>query len=194
TDRALDRSSEDMSDFPSDFPLEQLSDQEFAHMSGPFALHRMPATVSGVCLVAMDRGVVRYLVDEVASRESTVLVLAKGITHRAGHLQGGWDSRGARELSYTRLRVLGGHSLLEIRAFGNDVGDCPRLLARVGHPVIGDRKWGVGRTNDYFLHRHWLERPFVHIARVQMSRGGVGLDLRSELAPDLAAVRASLEA
>lgn len=158
------------------------------------ALHPMGAGVSGVCLFARTAGAASELSRSVAERSSTWIVLAKGITHPKGTLRVGRKGRDqGPETRYTRVRVVGGHAWLSVHTHGNDGRELPRALARIGHPVVGDGKQGDTRTNQHFAHRHDLDRPFLHIDSVHLSRNGVALDLRASIAPDLDAVRESLE-
>jgi 23S rRNA (uracil1939-C5)-methyltransferase len=66
-------------------------------------------------------------------------------------------------------------------------------LASLGHPVVGDDRYGDSRTNEYFLMRHFLDRPFLHCARIVLELTGRSLELRAALAPDLVGVLESLE-
>ena len=47
---------------------------------------------------------------------------------------------------------------------------------------------GDRATNSYFWHKHGLDRSFLHRARVRLELGGRELEIRSELAPELARV------
>jgi len=177
------------------------------------ALHDMDAGTSGLCLLARTPRARQELSKSVAHRSSTWVVLAKGIMHPKGHLRIRRTGHGqGRSMQYARTCVVGGHSLCEVRVDGNDGLKLPAAVARVGHPVVGDPRSCDAGTNTYFLHRHGLDRVFAHVARVQMTRHGRTLnvasddaaegatdvalamttDVKTDLAPDLVAVRDSL--
>ncbi|MEO8875733.1 MAG: hypothetical protein ABI461_09120, partial [Polyangiaceae bacterium] len=48
-----------------------------------------------------------------------------------------------------------------------DVGVC-KHLAEIGHPPVGDPRFGDARTNRFFEEKHALDRPFVHALRVEL--------------------------
>jgi hypothetical protein len=71
--------------------------------------------------------------------------------------------------------------------------DVTRPLARLRHPVPGDER-GDQRANQYFSHRHQLERAFLHRLAFELELPGVPRRIECELAPDLAQVLESLRA
>jgi 23S rRNA (uracil1939-C5)-methyltransferase len=85
------------------------------------------------------------------------------------------------------------HSLARVLTSDHDELSTLRDFAGIRHPILGDSTSGDAATNDFLLHRHGLDRPFVHVglARLRTSSGAV-LEASSELAPDLAQVQASL--
>ncbi|HOU90091.1 MAG TPA: RNA methyltransferase, partial [Polyangiaceae bacterium] len=93
---------------------------------------------------------------------------------------------------YTRQRVVGGHSLLAVLPEQGRTHQIRRHLAGIGHPVVGDARYGDPRTNQHFEHRHGLDRTFLHLSFLRLQRAGGPLELRSDLAPDLAAALDSL--
>jgi 23S rRNA (uracil1939-C5)-methyltransferase len=113
----------------------------------------------------------------------TLLVLARGITHKAGRLGAG--------LRYTCTERVGGHSLLRVEAAPEALAQLPAQLARLGHPLVGDERDRA--TARHFAMRHGLDRPFAHVYACAMERGAVGeFDAPLRHAPDLAAVLSSL--
>jgi 23S rRNA (uracil1939-C5)-methyltransferase len=65
-----------------------------------------------------------------------------------------------------------------------------RHLAGLGHPVLGDARYGHAPSNRYFEEKFGLDRPFLHCARLELAhpRTGAPLLLEAPLAGDLAAV------
>ncbi|MFI5298109.1 MAG: hypothetical protein ACHREM_08420, partial [Polyangiales bacterium] len=60
------------------------------------------------------------------------------------------------------IATVGGHSLLRVAIEGARVGELRRRLAKLGHPVIGDERFGHAATNRHFFEKHGLDRAFIH--------------------------------
>jgi 23S rRNA (uracil1939-C5)-methyltransferase len=60
-------------------------------------------------------------------------------------------------------------------------------LAAIGHPVLGDERYGHVATNRYFEEKHGLDRSFVHLIRIEIAhpRTGAKLLIESTLPGDL---------
>lgn len=39
----------------------------------------------------------------------------------------------------------------------------------IGHPIIGDRKYGDSKVNKYFYDKYRLERQFLHSCRLKLN-------------------------
>ncbi|HEY6080044.1 MAG TPA: methyltransferase [Polyangiaceae bacterium] len=149
--------------------------------------------VSGVCWFAKHEDDAAPLRSALARAERELTVLARGnlrkqgtITRRAGESA----TRGAR---YQKLRDAGRHSLMHVRASDADETGTLRDFASIGHPVLGDARYGDARSNQHVEHRFGLDRPFVHCQAIALTMpDGRALRVSSELAPDLAGVLASL--
>lgn len=79
----------------------------------------------------------------------------------------------------TRLRTIKAnddYSLLEIELITGRTHQIRAHLAFVGHPVIGDIKYGSGRTNKYFKDQYRLNNQLLHSYKVAFD------DLREPLA------------
>jgi 23S rRNA (uracil1939-C5)-methyltransferase len=88
------------------------------------------------------------------------VALVRGVTRKRGFLG---------TTQYERIDVAGGHSLVRwsTREPGSRVR---RALARIGHPVVGDSRYGDRPTNRHFEEKHTLDRPFVHCTKVEVTR------------------------
>src|SRR5207244_1607201 len=64
-----------------------------------------------------------------------------------------------------------------------------RHLAAVGHPVLGDMRYGHAPTNRYFEEKHGLDRSFLHLVRVELDHPDTGdrLLIEAPRRPDLRA-------
>jgi 23S rRNA pseudouridine955/2504/2580 synthase len=94
--------------------------------------------------------------------ESTYVGLVRGITHKRGSL-------GATR--YERLAIAHGHSLLRWTSAEPSVR-ARQSLARLGHPVIGDRRFGDPATNRHFEEKHTIDRAFLHCLKIEWPRVG----------------------
>lgn len=120
--------------------------------------------------------------------------LAKGITPIKGVVNKGYTGRQGENATtrtrYRRLAVVAGHSVLRIVAEVADPLALRRHLASIGHPLIGDDRFGHAPSNRYFQERHGLDRLFLHLVRIECTSADTGerLYLESQLAGDLRSV------
>ena len=89
------------------------------------------------------------------------LVLARGLMASGGRI--------AKKANYVRLAKLNGHSLLRVILERGNFADLRRELARRGHPVVGDRRYGHDPTNRHFEERYLLDRPFLHCVELSFA-------------------------
>jgi len=162
---------------------------------------KIEAGTSGVTLFAKDQATADRWAEALASSGRLVyLAAARGVTPAKGaitrELRGEDGSRPART-RYRRLAIGGGHSVLRVVPEKRFVHQIRRHLAAIGHPVLGDARYGHAPTNRYFEEKHGLDRSFLHLVRVELDHPDTGARLLIEapLPPDLRAslVRASDE-
>jgi len=155
--------------------------------AGALPVPGLEPEASGVRLFARRPEVLGELGNALFLGQKEYSGLVRGIIRSKGRIQrAARDGRGATR--YRRERVVGTHSL--VRAFP-EAGQPSRLrqhLANIGHPVLGDARFGDAASNRYFDERHGLDRLFLHCARLVLQHAGRELVLESALAPDLAAV------
>ncbi len=159
------------------------------------SLTALEEETSGVCLFAREPSDVESARQVVARSSATFLVLAKGVMHKRGRiersLQEGTASRKV-SLRYVRLSVEGGHSFVKVELDAASSHAIGKLLASVGHPVIGSRKGSERGTQTHFKMRHGLSRPFVHCAERKLSLDEQEVCIAAQLPGDLARVLESL--
>ena len=65
-----------------------------------------------------------------------------------------------------------------------------RHLAAIGHPVLGDDRYGHAPTNRYFEEKHGLDRTFLHCVRLEIEHpnGGSRIVVEASLPGDLRSV------
>lgn len=158
-------------------------------------VHRLDVGTSGVCLFARRPEYVEVFARSLKEGQKEYVALAKGVTRPKGSIARPVVEHGRPQEArtrYSRREVVAGHSLLLVRPDQGRRHQIRRHLASVGHAVVGDERYGDARTAQYFALRHFLDRPFLHLARVILRDGDRDVELTAELAPDLRSVLASM--
>ncbi len=164
-------------------------------------VHRLDDSTSGVCIFARSPNVVapwaKALGAEGATKE--YLGLVRGVARDKGSIARPLLERGRRldaRTRYRRERVVGGHSLVHVRPDEGRRHQIRRHLAAIGHPLLGDARYGHAPSNRHFVERWALDRVFLHCARIELvhPRTGARLAIAAPLAGDLAIVLARLDA
>jgi 23S rRNA (uracil1939-C5)-methyltransferase len=96
---------------------------------------------------------------------------------------------------YRRLAQKGGHGLVEVIPAQGRTHQIRRHLSAIGHPVLGDERYGHAATNRFFEEKHGLDRTFLHCTRVELDhpKSGKRLGVEAPLPGDLVTVLARLE-
>jgi 23S rRNA (uracil1939-C5)-methyltransferase len=160
------------------------------------AVHPLDPETSGLCVFARGPNWVNSVTLALAAGAQSYLTLVRGIVRSRGTLRHPLrDGPKRREAStrYRRVRVAGTHSLVQATTEREHLHQVRRHFAGVGHPVLGDERYGDSSSNRYFAERHGLDRPFVHVTALELALDDRRVPIEGELAPDLAAVLRSLE-
>jgi 23S rRNA (uracil1939-C5)-methyltransferase len=163
--------------------------------AGAVPLEAWGLGVSGVCWFAKNAAAAASLRANTSASERELSVLSRGDLRKQGSITrrgAGAANIGSR---YRRQAGVGRHSLLSVLTHDADETGTLRDFASIRHAVLGDDARGDAPTNQFALHRHGLDRPFVHVSRSQLGRASASDDARQascELAPDLARVLSSL--
>jgi 23S rRNA (uracil1939-C5)-methyltransferase len=161
------------------------------------AIHRLDVGTSGVCLVAKRKSAVAGFARALSEGQKRYVGLARGVTHKKGTLAQPLKERERgvqRELAattrYVRKQVVAGHSLLELSPLEGRTHQIRRHLAQIGHPIVGDARYGHRPSNQHFEHVLGLDRSFLHLREIELTHPTSGATLRFQatLAPDLEAV------
>jgi 23S rRNA (uracil1939-C5)-methyltransferase len=158
-------------------------------------VHRLDAGTSGVTLFARTPADVPELARALGAGEKHYVALVRGIARKRGQVARALKEAGVTRTArtrYVRRSVVGGHSLLDVSPEAGRTHQVRRHLAGIGHPVLGDDRYGDRASNTHFEHAHGLDRSFLHLERVTLVADGQALSLEDELAPDLRAVLESL--
>lgn len=156
---------------------------------------RLDVGASGVCVLAYSAAVARRWAGALSSPAAHIIhvVACRGITAAKGTITRELREQGKLlfgRTRYRRLAVFAGHSVLRVVAEQAHPHQIRRHLALIGHPVLGDDRYGHGPTNRFFEQKHGLDRTFQHCVRVEISHPGTGnrLAIESTLPGDLRTV------
>lgn len=163
------------------------------------AVHRLDAGTSGVCLFAKTRAHVEELSARLSQGQKQYLALVRGALRLKGIIRAPLrDSGKTRPATtrYSRAERVAGHALARVRPEQGRTHQVRKHLAAIGHPVLGDARYGDAASNRFFEHKHGLQRTFLHAWRIELpaTEHQPALSFEAPLAPDLAVVLASLRA
>jgi 23S rRNA (uracil1939-C5)-methyltransferase len=176
-----------------------------AHASAP--VNRLDVGTSGLVAFARTAQHVAGWQRALGAPASRAIYVAavRGVTPSKGTITRsapGGPSKDVARTRYRRLAIASGHSILQVVPDGGQAQHIRRHLASIGHPIIGDARFGHGPTNRHFEEKHTLDRTFLHCARLEIavpfasdssratSEGRGAIVARSPLPGDL---RAALE-
>ncbi len=165
------------------------------------ALHHLDADASGVCLFAKREAIATGWRGVLGDTRTLMrwVALVRSVAQEQGRIASPLREDGhdlAAATRYRRVEVLAGHALLDVTPETRRTHQICRHLASIGAAVLGDDRYGHAASNRHLFERHFLDRPFLHCASIELRHPGSGATLRLEapLAPDLAAVLARLRA
>lgn len=144
----------------------------------PCLIHSPPEGVTGM-VVHMNSKPKKAI-------ELQYLALVKGIPRKRGNLPCRKKTPRHLRQTYQLLSVVGGYGLVRIFASSAARWDIPRQFWRIGHPVLGDEKFGDRRTNTFLIETCGLHRMWLHLHRVTIPNpDGGSVRLCMPLPPDL---------
>jgi 23S rRNA (uracil1939-C5)-methyltransferase len=136
-------------------------------------VHRLDAGTSGVVVFARDPSRVaawsRALAADDARKMYTAAV--RGVPDARGAIDRPLVIDGKKKSAHTafeRESLLGQHAILRVLPDEGRTHQIRRHLAALGHPVLGDDRYGHAATNRFFFERHGLDRTFLHAARLEL--------------------------
>lgn len=135
-------------------------------------LHRIDVGTSGLVMLAKRAELASKWQSVLAAETSRKIFVAgaRGVTPSKGAI-----TRDLREdgktyparTRYRRLAVASGHSVLRVVPEHGRTHQIRRHLAAIGHPVLGDDRYGHAPTNRFFEEKNALDRTFLHCVRLE---------------------------
>lgn len=139
--------------------------------SNAVAIHPLDVDTSGpVLFVRNPENAAKWQGVLNAASQTSYLAFVRGMTSSKGAV--GHDRRDdseplARRTRFRRLVALGGHSIVRVVPGRDQQHRVRRHLAAMGHPILGDDRYGHAPTNRYFEEKHGLDRSFWHCERLE---------------------------
>lgn len=160
-------------------------------------VHRIDVGTSGLVMLAKrpDLASKWHAVLTAETSRKIYVAGARGVTPSKGAI-----TRDLREdgkmyparTRYRRLAVASGHSVLRVIPEQGRTHQIRRHLAAIGHPILGDDRYGHAPTNRFFEEKNALDRTFLHLVRIEFDHPTLGQRMIVE-APMPGDLRAVLE-
>ncbi len=168
------------------------------------AVHGMGVGASGVAVFARTPAHLEGWQRALDAAESRRVYLAgtRGVLPTKGSITRDFsrgdnpDTTQPARTKYRRLGVFAGHCVARVMpesapsARSDRTHQIRRHLASIGHPILGDERFGHAATNRHFEEKYGLDRTFLHCVRVEVDRpeSGEHLVVESPLSGDLQTV------
>ena len=148
-------------------------------------VHRIDVGTSGLVVLARTPEVAPRWVDALAGPNARKIYVAgaRGVTPSKGAITRELREEGRMfpaRTRYRRLAVASGHSVLRVIPEQGRTHHIRRHLAAIGHPVLGDDRYGHVPTNRFFEEKNGLDRAFLHCVRIEVDHPGTGARLLVE--------------
>lgn len=145
-------------------------------------VHRLDVGTSGLVLFARRAEFVTAWAEALNGPlgRKIYLAAARGRSPSKGAITRDLRDEGRLVPARTRYRWLGGaggHSVLRVIPEHGRTHQIRRHLAAIGHPVLGDERYGHAPTNRFFEEKHALDRTFLHCIRLELTHPRTGLRL-----------------
>jgi 23S rRNA (uracil1939-C5)-methyltransferase len=136
-------------------------------------LHRIDIGTSGLVMFARRAELVSKWQDAMSAANTRKIYVAatRGVTPSKGAITRELREDGklySARTRYRRLAVASGHSVLRVIPEQGRTHQIRRHLAAIGHPVLGDERYGHAPTNRFFEEKNGLDRPFLHCVRIEI--------------------------
>lgn len=148
-------------------------------------LYRIDVGTSGLVMLAKNADYVTRWQEVLALETSRKIYVvgARGVTPSKGAITRELREDGKMHPArtrYRRLAVASGHSVLRVIPEQGRTHQIRRHLAAIGHPVLGDDRYGHAPTNRFFEEKNALDRTFLHCVRIEFDHPTLGQRLLIE--------------
>ncbi len=145
-------------------------------------VHRLDVGTSGLVIFARRASFVAPWAEALGNAlgRKIYLAAARGRSPSKGAITRDLRDEGRLLPARTRYRWLGGvggHSVLRVIPEHGRTHQIRRHLAAIGHPVLGDERYGHAPSNRFFEEKHGLDRTFLHCIRLELNHPHTGLRL-----------------
>jgi len=142
-------------------------------------VQRLDVGTSGLVTFARRAELVPRWDRALASSTTRIIYVAavRGVTPSKGAITRDLREDGklhAARTRYRRLAVAAGHSVLRVVPEQERTHQVRRHFAAIGHPVLGDDRYGHTMTNRYFEEKNGLDRSFLHCVRLEFDHPDTG--------------------
>lgn len=144
--------------------LQRISEQMLEPKREAFVVHRLDRETAGLMLLAHSKGIAANLSEQFQQRAVIKHYLCQtlGETPASGDIQQKLDGKAAHT-RYTRLRfdASSNASWLDVEILTGRTHQIRRHLDSIGHPVMGDPKYGQGNKNALGLQLFAVKLAFT---------------------------------
>lgn len=159
-----------------DIVSEMLLDQSFGKQKA-HVVHRLDKEVSGVLLFAKSEEAMEDLKDKWQETEKRYFAFVEGVPEKKEDTISGWLREDNRQLvhstteqegakfsvtHYKLIRTVGGNALLDIKTDTGRKNQIRVHMSEMGHPIIGDRRYGASDKFKRRIRLHAYHLSFPH--------------------------------
>lgn len=146
--------------------------RKLAGASEAVPIHHIDVGTSGLVMLAKHPDFAARWTEVLAAETSRRIYVcgARGVTPSKGAITRDLREDGrmySARTRYRRLAVASGHSVLRVVPEQGRTHQIRRHLAAIGHPVLGDERYGHAPTNRFFEEKNALDRTFLHCVRLE---------------------------
>jgi 23S rRNA (uracil1939-C5)-methyltransferase len=158
-------------------------------------VHRLDVGTGGLVIFARKPDYTAQWAQALAAPTTRKIYVAavRGIAPSKGAVTRELRENGKTYPARTRYRRLGfaaRHSILRVIPEQGRTHQIRRHLAAIGHPILGDDRYGDAATNRHFAEKNGLDRAFLHCVRIEIDHPvtNARLVVETPLSGDLRAV------
>jgi 23S rRNA (uracil1939-C5)-methyltransferase len=142
--------------------------------SDALPVHRIDVGTSGLVVLAKHPDYAARWQSVLTHESSRKIYLCgvRGVTPSKGAITRDLREDGrmhSARTRYRRLAVASGHSVLRVVPEQGRTHQIRRHLAAIGHPILGDERYGHAPTNRFFEEKNALDRTFLHCVRLEFT-------------------------